>query len=207
MRQELLPLFPLPLVLLPGARLPLHIFEERYKEMIGDAIRRQSEFGIVLGSEKGIANVGCTAIVDHVQKTHEDGRMDIVAAGRRRFEILSLNDEKPYLRGAVEFFDDEDDREPESEARAKVEQAFEELKHLEAEQETESIAADAPLSFRVTQVLTDLNLRQVILTSRSEVERIEKLAEHLPAALEKMRSAEWGRARAPRNGRARHIEF
>ena len=110
MQQELLPLFPLQLVLLPGAGLPLHIFEERYKEMIGEAINDGTEFGIVLASEKGIVNTGCTAVVQRVVNRYDDGRMDIIARGRRRFEILLLNEEKNYLRGAVEFFDDEDAR-------------------------------------------------------------------------------------------------
>ena len=108
MQQELLPLFPLQLVLLPGVELPLHIFEDRYKEMIGEAINDGTEFGIVLASEKGIVNTGCTAVVQRVVNRYDDGRLDIIARGRRRFEILLLNEEKNYLRGAVEFFDDED---------------------------------------------------------------------------------------------------
>jgi Lon protease-like protein len=107
MQHELLPLFPLQVVLFPRTLLPLHIFEERYKEMIGDAIRGNTEFGVVLAGEKGIANTGCTAIVDRVVERRDDGRIDLISAGRRRFEIQSLDQEKAYLRGAVEFFDDE----------------------------------------------------------------------------------------------------
>src|SRR6185312_12382338 len=104
MQQELLPLFPLPLVLFPGARLPIHVFEDRYKEMIGEVLREGREFGVVQAGEKGIVNTGCTAAVDRVLKQYPDGRMDVLTVGRRRFEIILLNDERPYLRGAVDFF-------------------------------------------------------------------------------------------------------
>ncbi len=108
MQPGLLPLFPLPLVLFPRTPLPLHIFEDRYKEMIGDVLPNRSEFGVVLARENGILNAGCTAVVEEVLERHPDGRMDILTVGRRRFEILDLNDEKSYLRGAVEFFDDDE---------------------------------------------------------------------------------------------------
>src|SRR5204862_8160645 len=108
MQQGLLPLFPLQVVLLPGSQLPLHIFEDRYKEMIGEVLRDKLEFGVVLASEKGIVNTGCTATVDRVLREYPDGRLDILTRGRRRFEILLLNEERSFLRGAVEFFDDDD---------------------------------------------------------------------------------------------------
>ena len=98
-----MPLFPLQVVLLPGAELPLHIFEDRYKEMIGEVLRDQIEFGVVLANEKGIVNTGCTATVERCCASIPDGRMDILTRGRRRFEIVRLNDERSFLRGAVEF--------------------------------------------------------------------------------------------------------
>ena len=79
MQQELLPLFPLEVVLFPRTQFPLHIFEDRYKEMIGDAVRDNSEFGIVLTAEKGIVSTGCTAVVEEVTQRYPDGRLDIVA--------------------------------------------------------------------------------------------------------------------------------
>ena len=108
MSKRLIPLFPLQLVVFPRTQLPLHIFEERYKEMVGEAIRDESEFGIVLAKDEGILNAGCTVKVAKVLEMYTDGRMDILTLGQRRFEIVSLNEEKDYLRGEVEFFDDED---------------------------------------------------------------------------------------------------
>jgi len=108
MQPVLLPLFPLQVVLLPGAELPLHIFEDRYKEMMREVIRDRLEFGVVLANDKGIVNTGCTATVDQVLRQYPDGRMDLLTRGRRRFEIVRLNDERAFLRGSVDFFDDED---------------------------------------------------------------------------------------------------
>src|SRR5215813_15015797 len=108
MSRRLLPLFPLQLVVFPRTQLPLHIFEERYKEMVGDAIRDQSEFGIVLAKEDGIVNAGCTVTVEKVMEMYSDGRMDVLTRGQRRFEIVALNEDKAYLQGEVRFFDDDD---------------------------------------------------------------------------------------------------
>src|SRR4051794_18464661 len=114
MAAQLLPLFSLSLVLLPGMKLPLHIFEERYRELMADVIPQNQEFGIVLAKERGIVNIGCTATVQKVLHRYEDGRLDIVVAGRRRFEIESLDEEKSYLRAEIEFFDDEEEEEMEA---------------------------------------------------------------------------------------------
>src|SRR5947209_19237850 len=82
---DLLPLFPLELVLFPGMALPLHIFEPRYKEMIGECLEHDSAFGIVRAVEDGVAHVGCSAEVVTVVKRYDDGRLDIVTRGLRRF--------------------------------------------------------------------------------------------------------------------------
>jgi Lon protease-like protein len=108
MHPRLIPLFPLQVVVFPRTRLPLHIFEDRYKEMVGDAIRDESEFGVVLAKEDGIVNAGCSVTVEKVMEMYSDGRMDILCLGKRRFEIVSLNEEKSFLQGEVSFFDDED---------------------------------------------------------------------------------------------------
>jgi Lon protease-like protein len=205
MRPKLLPLFPLQVVLLPDSTLPLHIFEDRYKEMIGEAIENNSEFGVVLANEKGIVNTGCTAIVQRVTQKYPDGRMDIVVVGRRRFEVLQLNDEKAYLRGSVEFFDDDDFAAPSAEATAKVVAGFEELRRLEGEPEEETEAGDTPLSFRVGRSLPDLNFRQTLLATRSESERIQRLAEYLPQELSRRRIAAEMRIVAPTNGHGKHL--
>ncbi len=207
MQQDLLPLFPLRLVLLPETHLALHIFEERYKEMIGEAIRKKSEFGVVLASDKGVVNSGCTAVVDRVVKRYDDGRMDILVVGRRRFVILELNQEKEYLRGEVEFFDDEDSRSAAPDVQSKVEALFEQLQKLEPEAGDPSAGPGSRLSFRVGQSISDLNFRQVLLSTRSEPERMQRLLEYLPGLTDKLRISAQVRSVAPSNGHGKHLEI
>ncbi len=115
----LLPLFPLDLVLLPGTPLPLHIFEPRYKEMIGECLANQAPFGVVRATEEGFAEVGCTAEIVSVTKEYPDGRMDLVAEGRQRFEVLELNRERSFLQAEIRFMPDESgDASPDDKARA-----------------------------------------------------------------------------------------
>ena len=101
-----IPLFPLGVVLLPAMILPLHIFEERYKIMIGECLEQNSEFGTVYSDQKEIRKKGCTAQIAKVLKRYDDGRMDILTRGVKRFFIEEIIDEKPYLQARVAYFDD-----------------------------------------------------------------------------------------------------
>jgi len=114
-----LPLFPLNTVLFPGATIPLHIFEERYKLLINTCIEEQRPFGVVLirsGQEAGAPaqpfEIGTTAYVTSVQRL-EEGKMNIMCLGGRRFRILSTSLDQPYLTGEVEWVETitEDDEE------------------------------------------------------------------------------------------------
>ena len=102
-----IPLFPLGLVLLPHLPLPLHIFEERYKMMIGECRDENKVFGVVYFNGSEVQRVGCTAVILNVLKRYEDGRLDILTRGVRRFVIIEMFDDKPYLEAMVRFFDDE----------------------------------------------------------------------------------------------------
>jgi Lon protease-like protein len=106
-----LPLFPLNTVLFPGMPLPLHIFEDRYKQMINNCLEEKEPFGVVLirngkealGPLAQPHSIGCTARIVEVQKL-SDGRMNINSVGERRFRIISLNYDAPYLIGNVEYY-------------------------------------------------------------------------------------------------------
>jgi ATP-dependent Lon protease len=207
MQQGLLPLFPLQVVLLPGAELPLHIFEDRYKEMIGEVLRERQEFGVVLASEKGIVNTGCSATVDKVLRRYPDGRMDIVVRGRRRFEILLLNDERAYLRGSVDFFDDDQATPASSEILKKAIEGFNELQALSSSQPLDlDQFKDPQLSFRLAQPVPDLGLRQSLLATRSEAERMRQLADFFPSYVVRQKRIQHVKDVAPRNGYARVTE-
>jgi Lon protease-like protein len=104
--ETVIPLFPLGLVLLPQMPLPLHIFEERYKLMIGECLENQKAFGMVYFNGSDIQTIGCTARILKVLKRYDDGRLDILTNGEDRFVIKDINDRKPYLEARVTFFDD-----------------------------------------------------------------------------------------------------
>lgn len=98
-----IPLFPLGVVLFPDIPLPLHIFEERYKLMVNKCLSNDSVFGITLHADDKLYNVGCTAKIISVLKKYEDGRMDILTQGVKRFAIENISEEKPYLEADVAF--------------------------------------------------------------------------------------------------------
>ncbi|MEE9274700.1 MAG: LON peptidase substrate-binding domain-containing protein [bacterium] len=106
MSPEPLPLFALQVVLLPGEPLPLHIFEERYKQMIGECLEEEAPFGVVLAEVRGARQVGCTALIEEVIEKFSDGRMNILTRGERRFRILRTSQDRPYTSGEVEYFED-----------------------------------------------------------------------------------------------------
>lgn len=207
MQEGWLPLFPLEVVLFPRTPLPLHIFEERYKEMIGEAISARSEFGVVLAREKGILNVGCTATVDQVTRRYPDGRLDILTTGRRRFEIILLSEEKPYLQAQVQIFDDEESMPAPVEVKKKAIDACLAMQKLLQETAPAPALDDPQLSFQLAQHLPDLDFRQMLLRSRSEAERISLLAEQVPALVARISYTARVKQIAPRNGHAHKVQL
>ena len=204
MQDELLPLFPLQVVLFPRTTLPLHIFEDRYKQMVAEVQHGRSEFGVVLAGDKGIVNTGCTATIEKVIKKYPDGRLDLITVGRRRFEIIMLNDERPYLRGAVEFFDDEESEPIPPEVRKRVLDAYNDICQIESSEILhEPEMSDPQLSFQLAQVVPDLDFRQILLATRSEADRMRRLAEFFPTYGSRRRQTQHARAVAPKNGHAK----
>ena len=199
----LLPLFPLDLVLLPGVPLPLHIFEARYKEMIGECLAQKRPFGVVRTREEGMAEVGCTAEILTVTKEYEDGKMDIVTQGRERFEVMQINQERSFLQAEVFYFQDE----PGSVAHQDIEQALrlhnEILALAGAEQEQASAAEDPQLSFHLAGVLPlDLDFKQTLLGMKSEAERLRGIIAYFEALLPGLRRTMHVRHKAGGNGHA-----
>ena len=209
MSSRLIPLFPLHVVVFPGTPLPLHVFEERYKDMVGTAIRENSEFGVVLAREDGIVNAGCTVVVEKLTELHADGRMDIITRGRRRFEILSLNEEKEYLQAEVQFFEDEDYRPAAEELKQQVLSHYQALRQLGAAKEiAEPDAKDPQLSFQLAPAIPDLNFLSTLLRQRSETGRLRELNNYLEQYIPRQRAIERLRALAPTNGYGgKHVEI
>ena len=202
MSSRLLPLFPLQVVVFPRTHLPLHIFEERYKEMVGNALRENTEFGIVLAKEDGIVNAGCTVIVEKVLKRYPDGKMDILACGRRRFEVVMLNEEKAYLRGEVEFFDDDEGEPAPLEAQHMALTQYKSLLESGAMQLplAEPDLEDPQLSFQLAQGIQDVDFLSTLLRTRSESQRLRESNEFLSQYIPRQRHIARMRQVAPLNG-------
>lgn len=196
----LLPLFPLEVVLLPGTPLPLHIFEPRYKEMIGECLANDEPFGVVRALEEGIADVGCTAEIITVTKEYPDGRLDLIAEGRKRFEVLELNRERSFLRAEVLLVPDEPGL-AEQEEKVKAIQLHLEILSLAGAVQDLSAADQNQLSFYLAGSLPlDLDFKQKLLGMRSEVQRIQEVAAYLEGILPKLRRVARTRQRAGGNG-------
>jgi Lon protease-like protein len=186
---EMLPLFPLGAVLYPGMLLPLHIFEERYRQLVRDLLdgpeaRRFGVIAIRKGRETGVDGVqslyeiGCTAVLRRVDK-HEDGRYDIVAVGTERFRLLRLDQTRPYLQGEVEILAEEQPDAAAGPAAQVVEAAFRE--YLDALTEWGGATVrleDLPgepvlLSFIVAAAMVvDLPERQALLAEPDTLRRL-----------------------------------
>ena len=197
----LLPLFPLEVVLLPGGMLPLHIFEDRYREMIAEAIEDQSEFGVMLATSSGIAHVGCTAKVERVLREYPDGRLDIVTRGQRRFELLLVNEERSFLRGSVEFFEDDESLDAEAELKDETISAHHEFRLLSSDESYASPDKSNPLlSFALAEPVSDLAVRQELLALRTEAERLRRLSEFFMSWNIRQRQLQQAKKAAGHNG-------
>ena len=199
---SLLPLFPLDVVLFPGAPLPLHIFEPRYKELIAECLSQKIPFGMVRSKENALAEIGCSAAILQVTKKYDDGRLDIVTQGKKRFSIEQLDQERSFLRGEVEFFEDEpsDVSKDENETVIQLHQQLFAVLGQPAEVERQFPS----LSFQLAHELpVDLDFKQSILEMKSEAERIETLIEYYRATIPKVELTLKARDMASGNGHVR----
>lgn len=192
-------MFPLDVVLFPGAPLPLHIFEPRYKEMITECLEQKKPFGMVRANKDALAEVGCTAAILKVRKKYDDGRLDIDAEGRQRFEIIQLNQERSFLQGEVVFFDDDPGKPSGSDAKTALElhtQLFDILG-----QQTEISPSDSCSSFQLAHELpVDLDFKQALLEMKSESQRVETLVEYYKATIPRVEKTLRVRQKASGNG-------
>ena len=201
-----IPLFPLNVVLMPGAPLPLHIFEDRYKQMVDECLQQESEFGMVFADESGTRKVGCTAKIVELVERYDDGRMLILVEGSRRFRLNNVLTGKPYYVGEIEFFEEEPE---EQDVQALAEECIALLERV-VEAATEGsvgIEIEPPyknLSFAIAgRVEFEAETRQQILELTSERERLEKVKELLTSAAERLERERLAREKAQTNGHLR----
>jgi Lon protease-like protein len=195
-------LFPLPLVLVPTERIPLHIFEPKYRDLIGECLQDESEFGLVLATGDGaVHEIGTRARVVSVLEEHDDGRMDIVVEGGERFRLLELTRGHAYQTGVVESVEDE----PEELSAKLVEHALKAFRELAeaADSDVDIPKADSPSLVWELAARVDFGVepKQEILASTAPVQRLTRLIELLETSLDAVRIEQSLRERAGRNGK------
>jgi Lon protease-like protein len=195
-------LFPLKVVLFPTERIPLHIFEPRYKELIGECLAEEREFGLVLADDDGRREIGTRAAVVEVLEVFEDGRLNILVEGRERFRIVSETEGRTFRTGQVEPLEDDADPATDDE----VERALEVFGRLVEITDSPDIARPEHdseiLSFELAaRVEFGPVLKQEILELRSERERLTRLADLFEVAVQGLKLERDVRERASGNGK------
>jgi Lon protease-like protein len=200
MKPDRIPLFPLNVVLFPDTRIPLHIFEPRYKIMIARCLEEPIVFGMVLSPSGGLRSVGCTAAVSQVLRTHSDGRMDVLAVGRDVFQIDRMIDEKPYFEALVQYLEDEPVSDP-SFRREELLRLFRECHSRVFGEPGGSDRGDINLTYRLASTLPlDLSYKQELLEMRSEMQSRSRLIDILQEWLPRFERNARVRAKAAGNG-------
>jgi Lon protease-like protein len=193
-------LFPLGIVLLPTERVPLHIFEPRYQELIGECIESDDEFGMLYADEDGVREVGTLARVAEVLERFDDGRMNVVVEGSIRFRVEQLTRGRSFMTAEIGPVED-DDGDVDAETASKAAGSFRALAAL-AGAETEELDESSPqLSFELAaQVELPPDSKQQLLELRTEQERLEVVAELLDDARTALIATRELGERAKRNG-------
>ena len=196
---EELALFPLGIVLLPTERVPLHIFEERYRELIGECIEEDREFGLLYADEGGVRDTGTRARVAAILERFDDGRLNILVVGGSRFVVERLTEGRTFMTAEVEDFDD-DPGDVDDDVRTTAAGAFRALATL-AGAEPEVDEGSSQLSFELAaQVELAADEKQFLVESRSEQERLERVAELLDNARRTLIATRELNEKAKRNG-------
>ena len=197
-------LFPLAMVLLPGERVPLHIFEPRYRELIAECLEHELEFGLVYSDDDGMRKVGTKAAVVEVFEQFDDGRLNVLVEGRERFELHELTAGRSFHTGEVEpLLDDEE--EPSSDQLERATSLLRRVAELaEAELDHDLTGgSDAPSWQLAARVTLEPKLKQRLLELRSEPARLDHLADLLEAAAKALEERRAAANLARTNGRVR----
>jgi Lon protease-like protein len=198
-----LPIFELPLVLLPGERVPLHIFEERYKRMIGSCLENDEPFGVVLRDADGARSFGCTAFVTEVLERFDDGRLNVVVTGAEPFRVLDRFDDPEAPAAEIEV-ETEAEAESDLDAAEVARSAFLDLaERASGERPAEDeIAAESAYGI-AARIELPVEFKQRLLQSRGEAERMQMLAKALQRLQDALERAEVIADQARSNGKVR----
>lgn len=200
-----LPLFLLPVSALPGEEVPLHVFEPRYRALVRHCMETGSEFGVLLVDDEGAREIGCAVRIERIAQEHEDGRLDIITHGTRRFALAGEVEEALFPEARVAWVTDDPlgpHDEPDDDT---VTELFGEL----AQRVTGSVpdlGDEGETSFRIaSHVAFGGAAKQGLLELRSESARLELLERLLRAAIARLSQVELRQATARSNGKV-HFE-
>jgi Lon protease-like protein len=197
-----LPIFELPLVLLPGEKIPLHIFEDRYKRMVGRSLEQGEPFGIVLRDDEGARSIGCTARIDDVLERFDDGRMNIVVSGEAPFKVLDRFESPDYPAGEVELISDEDIPPVDEDSASAARETFAELAERATGERPEPEELETASAYSIaSRIELPPDTKQRLLEMRDEDERMVLLANALGAVERALERAEEAAERASGNGK------
>lgn len=194
-------LFPLGIVLLPSEVVPLHIFEDRYKELIGECLELERDFGLVYADENGVRETGTRARVADVLDRFDDGRLNVLVEGGERFHVERLTRGRSFLTAEVEPFEDDTAGEPDEDEAERVTESFRALA-MAAGADAEVPEPGLPeLSFHVAaRVEIPADAKQELLELRSEAARLTRLRGLLDGAREAILAARRLGEHAKKNG-------
>jgi Lon protease-like protein len=194
-------LFPLQIVLLPTERVPLHVFEERYKELIGECLAGDSEFGLVYADDEGVRDIGTRGRVAQVVTRFPDGRLNVLVDGGERFRLQELTSGRSFHTGVVSALEDDDDPAG-AEAVERALGSFARLREVTGSDVDAPAAGGAQLSFELaSRVDLPAGEKLALLSEVSERRRMELVAEFFEAALARAERARTASERASTNGR------
>ena len=194
-------LFPLGIVLLPTEQIPLHIFEDRYQELIGECLADEREFGLIYADDDGLREIGTRAAVTEVLDRFDDGRMNVVVEGRERFRLLELTGGRSFQTGLVEPLEEAEDPAENADAERALE-LFRKLVELTGAEVEEPAAGGEQLSFELAGRFEFApELKQRLLQITSERERVKVLADLLDGAAQAVEREQEIAGRAASNGK------
>jgi Lon protease-like protein len=197
------PLFPLGIVALPYELVPLHIFEERYRTMIGECLERGTEFGIVWAGDEGVRPVGCAMEITEVLERTDDGRLNILTRGTRPFRIVDEQHNLPYPAGTVEFLTDKSEK-ADAKTRTAAHEAYGSLVEQATDRTPDAEELDSMSAYEMAATVDfGRDAKQGLLDLRSENARLRLVTRLFRAASKRLDFIERAQARARSNGKVR----
>jgi ATP-dependent Lon protease len=204
---QFLPLFPLSLVVFPGEQLRLHIFEERYRQLINECLDEQSSFGIPTVIDQSVVGIATEVSITSIDKRYGSGEIDLTTEGQRRFSVekfYRVSPDKLYPGGEVIWLSDDDT--PSAELQQEIYQLLEQLHEALGIQKQIADTPEDVISYQIGHHI-GLNIKQEyeLLTKNTELDRLIFIKQHLVGILPVVQETERMKARAKLNGHYKNI--